>query len=136
MSTYSRFNEIKKECSFVLVEASVLHPDRNRKYMIEKELSFVNGDWKKHKGSAPLMPFTKSESNYIGTENYSHVNLASFWIKGVDPNKVYSKMVNVSGILQLSISTSRGISYIRSRRKVSYIHKSRHLLRFFSKEST
>lgn len=156
-STYSRFKEIKKECSSVLAEASELHPEQNRLYMIEQDLSFVNGDWKQHKGSAPLLPFTKGESNhtipfrrrvsnyrrsfmrrnsnYIVPGNYSPINLASFWITDVDLNKVSGKMVNVSGILQLAISTSRGIRRRRGHKTLGFILVSL-LLRFIWKEST
>lgn len=122
-STYSRYKEIEKECSPVLAEASELHPEQNRLYMIEQDLSFVNGDWMQHKGSAPLLPFTTIGSNYttIGSNytvpgNYSPINLVSFWITDVDQKKVSGKMVNVSGILKLAISTSRGIRRRRERK--------------------
>lgn len=110
--TYSRFNEVKEKCGSLLAEASVLPSDPNQRYVIQNELSFVNGDWKQDKGSAPVMPFTNFNNTIA--QNLSAISLSSFWITDVDPNTASGKMVNVSGVLKLAISLDRSVSFMGS----------------------
>lgn len=110
--TYSRFNEVKEKCRSFLSEASALPSDPNLRYIIQNELSFVNGDWKQDKGSAPVMPFINSNNTL--PQNLSALSLSSFWITDVDPNTASGKMVNVGGVLKLAMCPDRSISFMGS----------------------
>lgn len=102
--TYDRFDEVNKECAFVLASAPELKPDDNRMYGIKEELSFMNGDWWQEVNGAPLIPF---DDKYV-TDNTSSVqsqlNLFSFWVTDVDRSHTSKKSVSVSGVLHMGIT--------------------------------
>eukprot|EP01018_Ginkgo_biloba_P004091 Gb_23466 [translate_table: standard] len=116
-STYSRFDEVREQCASVIAHASILSPETDHKYLIQNEISFLNGDWKQDESSAPLMPYTTDTFNYTfmePREQHSPINLVSFWVTDVDSRKGSDKMLNVSGVLQLAITSDRGISFMGS----------------------
>ncbi|OVA06534.1 Protein of unknown function DUF2921 [Macleaya cordata] len=99
-----RFAEVEKHCSSVISSASELTPDDNRRYRLQMELSFHNGDWEQETGGSPLMPFNDNDMPKNSSSFISPYKLVSFAVTNMDPIWSTQNMVTVSGVMSIGIT--------------------------------
>lgn len=110
---YERYDEVQKQCKFVLSSAVELSSDTTRFIRMKEQLQFVNGDWWEDEGKFPIMPFDNS-SHVFSEKRYDMyhrtvsnpipLKLISFWVTDIDPAHQTKKSVSVSGLLSMGIT--------------------------------
>eukprot|EP00250_Pteridium_aquilinum_P028108 c36596_g1_i1 orf=399-3695(-) len=121
-STYARSEEVQRQCKSHLTDiahdAAFQKQMETKKWAINNELSFLNGEWQEVPGKKPLIPSMSVNTNSSnGLVQKRGFPLVSFWVTDVDVPSGYSvhgNMVNVSAVLQVGMSSERALSYMSS----------------------